>query len=270
MPDKSKKINALESYVKVMNKLLPLEEEINAFHLWHNDLHDDNIFVDPSDPTKITGIIDWQSVEVGPLMDVSPDLPFLGYNGPEPEKLDRPVWPDTSGLSKEEEDRVIEQHEIHSVFIGFRMLLQKKTPALHKAIMFQRTEANRILLISRRIFEVGEAYLHSCLADLQEHWAELPSVKGHLSEKSHFPLGLTQSELKQIEEDVNASEKSIEMMNSLKNELGAQWPDKGATSHEQYAEVKRKLRALKADIISQYSRSDEDRKLWEEYWPFDD
>ncbi|GAB7354927.1 hypothetical protein MBLNU459_g5551t2 [Dothideomycetes sp. NU459] len=45
--------------------------------LLHPDLHMSNIFVDPSDPTKITGIIDWQSTSIEPAF--SSFLPVLHF-----------------------------------------------------------------------------------------------------------------------------------------------------------------------------------------------
>ncbi|EFE37825.1 hypothetical protein TRV_07482 [Trichophyton verrucosum HKI 0517] len=35
--------------------------------IWHNDLHLGNIYISPDDPTKIQGVIDWQSIEASPL-----------------------------------------------------------------------------------------------------------------------------------------------------------------------------------------------------------
>ena len=274
MPKTSKKVAALESYLQVVDSLLPLDEDITAFHLWHRDLHDDNIFVDPTDPSKITGVIDWQSVGVTSLMDNCPDPAFLGYSGPELQKLEPPAWPDTSHMSKDEEDRAIEQHEHYSVFVAFRMLLERRAPVVHKSVLFQRTAAHRIMLISRRIFEVGEAYLHSCIVDLEEDWTGLPRIKGGQREeivRIGYPLILTQSEIESIEQDVIDSERAVEAMNRLKKELGDLWPDKGATSHEDYGKVKQQLHALKKDAINRFAKSEQDKKVWEQYyWPFDD
>lgn len=41
--------------------------EVASSAIWHTDLHLGNIFVSHDDPTKIEGIIDWQSVQAAPL-----------------------------------------------------------------------------------------------------------------------------------------------------------------------------------------------------------
>lgn len=60
-PDAEKKLTALSWYQEIVDALIPKDTAITNPRLWHNDLHDDNIFVDSQNPEKITGIIDWQS-----------------------------------------------------------------------------------------------------------------------------------------------------------------------------------------------------------------
>ncbi|KAL4762846.1 uncharacterized protein BDW70DRAFT_149035 [Aspergillus foveolatus] len=84
--------------------------------VWHNDLHDDNVFVDPQNPEKITGIIDWQSCHISSLFNHSPDPAFLDWDGLEPETLDLAPRPSLSGLSPEERrgsHRMFEYGEAH-------------------------------------------------------------------------------------------------------------------------------------------------------------
>ncbi|EER26282.1 hypothetical protein CPC735_004530 [Coccidioides posadasii C735 delta SOWgp] len=57
-PDTEKKLTALAWYRQVVDALIPKDTAITRPSLWHNDLHDDNVFVDPHNPEKITGIID--------------------------------------------------------------------------------------------------------------------------------------------------------------------------------------------------------------------
>ncbi|KAL2796234.1 hypothetical protein BJX66DRAFT_336248 [Aspergillus keveii] len=100
-----KKISALESYLKVAPYVLPENEATHASVLWHGDLHSQNIFVDPEDPARITGIIDWQSVSAWPLfMQVGRPV-FLDYNGPVPEELDKVDLPPNFDSMKPDEQR---------------------------------------------------------------------------------------------------------------------------------------------------------------------
>ena len=55
----------------------PRIQEVSCPGLFHPDLHMRNIFVSSSDPTKITGVIDWQSTSVDPILlhaHITPDL----------------------------------------------------------------------------------------------------------------------------------------------------------------------------------------------------
>ncbi len=65
-PDTGKKSAALACYRQVVDALIPRDTAITRPYLWHDDLHDDNVFVDPHNPEKITGIIDWQSCHISP------------------------------------------------------------------------------------------------------------------------------------------------------------------------------------------------------------
>jgi Phosphotransferase enzyme family len=69
LPTKKKKLSALTIYQEILPFILPLQPEYQFSHLWHNDLHDENIFVHPENPTKTTGISDWQSTQIAPLYD---------------------------------------------------------------------------------------------------------------------------------------------------------------------------------------------------------
>ncbi|KAI1906033.1 hypothetical protein LOZ39_006439 [Ophidiomyces ophidiicola] len=64
---------AREAHIKLLHQFLTLlpyilpPVNITQAVLLHHDLHADNIFIDIDDPTKITGIIDWQATYAAPL-----------------------------------------------------------------------------------------------------------------------------------------------------------------------------------------------------------
>ncbi|KAG6152029.1 hypothetical protein E4U51_000513 [Claviceps purpurea] len=66
-PTREKKLAALQSYLKLLKYVLPANRSLGSSHLWHEALHAGNIFVDPDNPSRIVGIIDWQSTESSPL-----------------------------------------------------------------------------------------------------------------------------------------------------------------------------------------------------------
>lgn len=53
MPSKKSKKETLQNYIKVAPFLLPKDRTLSKPVLWHSDLHGDNIFVNPSQPTEI-------------------------------------------------------------------------------------------------------------------------------------------------------------------------------------------------------------------------
>ncbi|OOF93562.1 hypothetical protein ASPCADRAFT_53394 [Aspergillus carbonarius ITEM 5010] len=59
-------VHLLKQFLRVLPHILPPPETLRPV-LLHHDLHADNIFVDSSDPTKISSIIDWQGVYAAPL-----------------------------------------------------------------------------------------------------------------------------------------------------------------------------------------------------------
>ena len=75
-PSRDQKILAVENYLKLLKFLLP-EESMQTYHAWQNDLHAENIFVNPIDPSDIYGIIDWRSTELARYMIILLNPIFL-------------------------------------------------------------------------------------------------------------------------------------------------------------------------------------------------
>lgn len=93
-PTREKKLKALKCYFKLLPFLLPLDPSIASSHHWNGDLHVANIFVNPSKPAEIVGLIDWQSTELCPLYFQSRQPYFLDHDGPEVHGLG-PLYPKT-------------------------------------------------------------------------------------------------------------------------------------------------------------------------------
>jgi hypothetical protein len=98
-PLREKKLLAVQSYLKLVKYLLPEDESIQTSHIWHDDLHTENIFVNPNDPSEIYGFIDWQCTELASLYDHTLEPYVLDYEGPPLEGLlERPRLADTREL----------------------------------------------------------------------------------------------------------------------------------------------------------------------------
>ncbi|RMZ84416.1 hypothetical protein DV738_g463, partial [Chaetothyriales sp. CBS 135597] len=210
-PTREKKLAALESSEQIVQYLIPSDPLMCASYIWHNDLHDENIFVDPANPTKITGIIDWQSTQAVPLFENTIDPGILDYDGPPIESLDQPVLPgDFNKLSGVEKAAELKLFYSKALLVAYRRLIQKNIP-LRKASEFQESAAFNILKLSRRIFEIGEAHLQAIISrDLEPEWSDLTAVQQ--AQGLRFPLSFTEFELQQIESDAEAADAGIEAM----------------------------------------------------------
>lgn len=239
--------------------------------MWHNDLHDENIFVDPENLTQIRGIIDWQSTQILPLFDNSMDPSFLTYEGPEVgDNLDIPELPDShDSLLADEKRAAMKIHLDHCVMLAWRRLVRKKSLAQYNALQLRETTSAKLLTIPRRIFEMGEIHLMALLLELQEEWKDLPAVR-ESQNPLPFPLHFSEEHIDQIERYFGASLKGMDIMTEMEVRLGDLWPENGIVGHEQHENTKAAIREQKEELMSHAVRSEEDREQFERFWPFKD
>ncbi|KAF7161918.1 hypothetical protein CNMCM5623_007333 [Aspergillus felis] len=264
-PNTEKKNTALGWYQQVVNALIPKDTAITRPLLWHDDLHDDNVFVDPDNPEKITGIIDWQSSHISPLFNHHPDPAFIGWDGLEPETLDLAPRPKLSGLSPEERSAAIHEYTVQNMFIGWRKLMHAKNPDLYRVVDFRKTAAFGLIFLAHRMFEYGEAHFQSLLVDLKDTWADLPAVPSDVP----FPFDFSEADVERIKRDSDAAVAGTELVAAVKETMGDLWPDKGFVKHEQYYACKAALDEVKGQILEQLAETDEERAEYERYWPFE-
>lgn len=103
-PSSDKKLSVLRDYLKVAPFLLPKDRTLHSSVIWHSDLHTDNIFVDPNDPVKIVGIIDWQSAHFSPLFLQARTPALLNFDGPLPESFQIKLPENFNLLSPEDQE----------------------------------------------------------------------------------------------------------------------------------------------------------------------
>ncbi|EZG08123.1 hypothetical protein H106_02609 [Trichophyton rubrum CBS 735.88] len=269
-PDRSKKLSTVEWYLQIVDALIPTESgSITTPCLWHDDLHDENIFVDPSNPSKVAGIIDWQSVNILPLLDHNPDASFIDYDGPEPENLDRPELDNIDDLSESEKVEAVRKFHQKALFIASRKIMLKKVPKTYDAIEYQRTESYDLLVLARRLLEFGEAHFHALVVELREAWAGLPANNTNMNHTKAFPITPTKDQIAEIRIDCQNAIRGMQIMNDFKVRLGPLWPDKDAVGHEQYNATKDALRVLREEIIQEFGKSEADKIGIKHQWPFD-
>jgi hypothetical protein len=232
--------------------------------LWHDDLHTENIFVNPSEPTQITALIDWQSTQATPLFDHAMDPAFLEYDGPEiGDDLSKPGPLDTTGLPEEEKAAAVAAYIDRALMIAWRRLLQSKNPAQYRTIKFQDTTAGHILQVARRAYEVGEAHLAALILDFRDAWH--PADGG-----VDFPVQLSQEEEARIKRAAEDADQGAGLVVQAKAQLGSQWPEKGLVDHEAYEETKALLTYVRDEMAEQCFGEDEVAKAgFVRGWPFE-
>ncbi|KAK4952835.1 hypothetical protein LTR28_006597 [Elasticomyces elasticus] len=269
VPTAERKLSALEAYFKLLRYVLPTDTSLATSHIWHNDLHGENIFVDEEDPTKITGIIDWQAVQAIPLFDNSLLPSFLHYEGPPVEGLERPKMPpDIREMSKEDQAAALKLYEEMSLVVVWRRLIEHMNERLWRTKQYQFSLAWKLLFVSRRIFTLGEATLLEIAVDLKDVWADLPGVQANGT--PDFPLHFAQEQLDEIKRNSARALNAMENMDIIRNRLGDMWPEHFCVRHDQYDEAKRKLRETKRKIFEENELGEASRAEWEKFWPFDD
>lgn len=268
-PTAQKKLSALQSYLSIAEYMLSQEAFLVTSHLWHDDLHAENIFVDPNRLTEVLEIIDWQSVQLVPLLDHRLDPPFLDYGGPKVEGLERPQPPaNLNDLDDEERAVAVSHYMATSLVTAFKTWIHAKNQRLYRAMEFQNSESANVLWLSRRIFEFGEANFLTLVAYLKDIWADFPGVRARGNPP--FPLQFSEAQLNEIQADVEGVVRARELMGALREKLGHLWPDEGVVPHNQYEAVKKALHELKEEIVSQLANTEHERTAWQEAWPFDD
>ncbi|GBF63694.1 altered inheritance of mitochondria protein 9 [Trichophyton mentagrophytes] len=279
-PSKEKKIRALQAYMEIVDHLLPDDKSIKGSHLWHNDLHAENIFVNPDNPSEISGIIDWQTTELAPLYDHTIEPYFLEYQGPRMtgDLLQQPdikelqrLFEDDKELTTSEKKRKAESLFWKMALVSlWRNTLHMGIEPLFRALEFRETARFTLLIFARNLYLDGEAAYLAILADqYRKGWEDVPGIRDNA--KRGFPYEFTPDELKVIDSDCEGAANGINIIGDVKEAVGSHFfRVDGTVDHEEYDEVKELIRLTKADFMSKYPENEQERKEWEAAWPFDD
>ncbi|KAK3365341.1 hypothetical protein B0T24DRAFT_537194 [Lasiosphaeria ovina] len=267
-PTPAKKLSALAALDPLLSRVLltgnPL---LVAPRLWHDDLHGENIFVDPSNPTRITAVIDWQGCQVSPLFDHNAVRPvFLEYSFDSATASENdaaaakdgddtappPAAPDTSGMSDSDRAAALKAYVDAAICVAWRRLVRDAAPALHDLEKFQDSTEGSVLQVARRVYEYGESLLAGMVLDLE------PSLKDRddVDETA-------------IRSEMDAESKGIGLMAQMQEQMGDDWPDNGVTVARDYGKVKATLIQARDDLAEVMYGEDEAKK--EEFrntWPF--
>jgi hypothetical protein len=270
IPTRAKKLAALQSYLKLTKFLLPTDPSITTSHVWHSDLHAENIFVNPDQPTEIVGIIDWQSVALVPLFENSVQPALLDYDGPPLNGLERPEEPkDLDQLDPVQRASAFNKYMEMTLASYYQNLIYYTNKRLFRAIEFRDTISYDLLGYARNILIDGEAVYQERVTDeLEKAWNTLPGVQ--VLNNPPYPFNFSSEELAAIKKDCEGMCDGIMCMGQIQEEMGDLFPSDRSISHENYDKAKRALKAYKDKVLKEFARDEEERAAVIAWWPFDE
>jgi hypothetical protein len=254
----------LHCYLDLLKYLLPTDQKISSAHLWHDDLHVANIFVDPAEPTKVVGLIDWQSTEISPLYFHARQPHIIDYVGPPINGLERPEpREDLDELGPSERESANTLYLQQSLCSLFSTLTHGRNPRLYAALQFQHTQKYLLLVLARNLLIDGEASYLAQIAELESTWTEFSGEDG-----STYPFAFSDKEREELEADVEGVVRGMEAMRSIRESLGELFPEQGIVKPDNYEEALDALSQMKDQVISAFATSAAEREAWEKSWPF--
>ncbi|KAJ5958882.1 phosphotransferase enzyme family protein [Penicillium vulpinum] len=268
----SKKLSGLENYLKVAPHTFPENTATHVSVLWHGDLHSQNIFVNPQDPSHIVGIIDWQSVSGCPLfMQVGRPV-FLDYDGPVPKDLMKvPLPQNFNFMGPDEQQKAKALHRaqtLHNIYL-VRCLQANET--IFQAIQGHNTLRHQVSVVAGLVLMDYEPLLNSLLRDVEKEWAHIVGVGGDgSSPRTPFPLQLSEKEIRQQEEDGELWAQGVELMNAFVANTGCFKHWDGRVSNGDYDQSKKELDKGVRRFLDREARNDEERREWLKALPFMD
>lgn len=242
-----KSLKAIRSTTTFQNVCSPL--------LFHPDLNARNIFVDPNNPTKISGIIDWQSAAIEPAFAHAAEIPDFA----EEPLLDKTLDADVSHELSEAQ-RHAQRCKKTWAFMAYICPKLGKATTLNPAL-------GRYLAGVSSGFSDDATSLRSLLVDMSSGWQEL-GLPGAC------PYQPSEEDTKVLDEEMDQLESTQRLRAYLARLLGCEvdgWVEEGRWEEvvpvyrEQYAEF---VNACIASREEDETEDDAKRKA-DKLWPFD-
>lgn len=270
-PSASTKLSALKNYLKVAPYVLPEHEGTHASVLWHGDLHTQNIFVDPENPTRILGIIDWQSVSASPLFMEVTHPGFLDFNGPIPEELGLVSLPDNfDTLSPDEQREAKALHQAQTLHNIYMVQCYRENPEAFLAMQQKDSLRHQVSIVPSTVLMDYEPYLNNLLRDVEKEWPNIMGLGSDGQPLIQNPLQFSAAEVAEQEKDEELWAQGLELMNTFISDAGGFKHWDGMTSNEDYEALKDQLNSGIERFLNREARNAEERAAWLKALPFVD
>lgn len=218
-----------------------------------------------------TSIIDWQAVPIYPMFLIAHQPSLVEYEGPRLNGFVQPTLPENfKTLDPEAQKAAKDLFLAQSLWLTYEIEIQRAAPQLLHTFRHRETLAGQILGIIGSIYDDGEPYMQSLLADITKElvWKEVirEDENGNLSVPC--PFRYSEQDMAKQKMEFAKWEKDVERKTRVLDEIGVCYGWNGAVSPRDYDEVARRLAAEKQNFLVHESRNEQERALWEKVWPF--
>lgn len=269
-PSRTVKYKVLDDYDRISASILPKDPMAHTPALWHGDLHTSNISVDPLEPTRITCIIDWQAVHVGPLFMQVRHPALLEFNGPVPEGLKLPSLPENyHQLSPEERLEMDKLRSAQGLWKLYEIELLEQFKPAGQALQTGKALTPAITKLAGSVFTDGEPILFRSLIKAAENWENIVGVDSNGRPLMPCPLSYSEDEKQQQIEMQRKWETGVVLMANLMDDLGVYSGWNGLVNHGDYDAMKLTLMECKEHFLQHMAKTPEERSEWIKAWPFD-
>jgi hypothetical protein len=228
----------------VLPHILPPQEILRPV-LLHHDLHSDNIFVDSSDPTKISSIIDWQAVYATPLfLQAFPSI--FDCDDPYPWGAVQPKLPKDFDALSQAEKELAEETLVRLRLKKFYELASRKfNQPLVMAMDAMRNDDDPTTFIFHIVGQSsqdGPVPLKELLIQIYEKWDKIMERRGLATP---CPISFSKDEIDKSRQQVEAWADAYGEFDSLRANIAGK---DGWVSHEEYDEAMRRWNDNKATL----------------------
>ncbi|KAI9039219.1 phosphotransferase family protein [Aspergillus affinis] len=272
-PTKEAKLSALNDFLQIFKNILPISDLLKVGTLWHGDLHGQNIFVDHDDPTKITSIIDWQTVSIYPKFFAVCHPSLIEFDGPKPEQFVMPTLPEGFEDFDVKQKKVAKELYLAQIlWLSYELQVSKDSSGFSRVFEYQDSLQAELLRLIGAVFDGGEPYIQRLLAiaSRDEIWPKVVGEDDDGNPKEPCPLYYSQRDLETQDQDFEKWARDIERKQELLDEVGVSSGWDGDVPADQYDELIRRLDVAKERFLNRASSTPEERALWEKTWPFQD
>ncbi|EAS33804.1 phosphotransferase enzyme family protein [Coccidioides immitis RS] len=230
-------VHLLEQFLRVLPHILPPQETLRPA-LLHHDLHSDNIFVDSSDPTKISSIIDWQAVYTAPLFLQAKFPSIFDCDDPYPWGAVQPKLPKDFDTLSQSEKELAEDTLVRLRLKKFYELASRKfNQPLVMAMDAMRNDDDPTTFIFHIVGQSsqdGPVPLKELLIQIYEKWDQIMERRGLATP---CPISFSKDEIDKSRQQVKEWADAYGEFESLRTDIVGK---DGWVSHEEYGEAMRR------------------------------